>query len=250
MFMLYDIKSSLSTLFSPFPFHSGCCSVTQLCPTLCDPCTAACQASLSFTISWSLLRLMSFESLVPTNHLIICRPLLLHIQSFPASGSFPELTLCIKWPKYWSFSFSISPSNEYLWLISFRIWLVWSPCSPRDSQESSPIPQLKASILWHSAFFMVQLAHPYMTTGKAIALTIWTFVIKVMSLLFNMLSIIVIAFLPRSKCLLISWLQSSSSVILEPKKIKYFTVFIVSPIYLSWSYRTRCHDLHFLNVEF
>ena len=161
-----------------------------------------------------------------------------------------QMTLCIRWPKYWSFSFSISPSNEYSWLISFRIWLVWSPCSPRDSQESSPIPQLKASILWHSAFFMVQLSHPYMTTGKAIALTIWTFVVKVMSLLFNMLSIIVIAFLPRSKCLLISWLQSPSAVILEPKKIKYFTVFIVSPIYLPWNDGTECHDHIFLNVEF
>ena len=119
--MLYDFKSSLSTLFSPFLFHGGCCSVTQFCPTLCDPCTAACQASLSFTIFWSLLRLTSFEALMPTNHLIICRPLLLHLQSFPASGSFPELTLCIRWPKYWSFSFSVSPSNEYSGLISFRI---------------------------------------------------------------------------------------------------------------------------------
>ena len=170
MFMLYDFKSSLSTLFSPFLFHGGCCSVTQFCPTLCDPCTAACQASLSFTIFWSLLRLTSFETLMPTNHLIICRPLLLHLQSFPASGSFPELTLCIRWPKYWSFSFSVSPSNEYSGLISIRIWLVWS-CSPRDLQESSPTPQIKASVLWHSAFFMVQLSHPYMTIGKTIALT-------------------------------------------------------------------------------
>ena len=148
--MLYDFKSSLSTLFSPFLFHGGCCSVTQFCPTLCDPCTAACQASLSFTIFWSLLRLTSFEALMPTNHLIICRPLLLHLQSFPASGSFPELTLCIRWPKYWSFSFSVSPSNEYSGLISFRIdWFdhLAVPGTKSLLQHHSS----KAAILWRSA---------------------------------------------------------------------------------------------------
>ena len=138
---------------------------------------------------------MSFESLGPANHLIFSS----HLQSSPASGKLFQSWLCIRWPKYWSFSFTISPSSEYSWWFSFRIWLVWSPCSPRDSQESSPTPQLKASILQHSAFFMVQLSHPYMTTGKTIALTIWTFVVKVMSLLFNMLSRLVITFLPRSK---------------------------------------------------
>ena len=125
-------------------------------------------------------------------------------------------------------------------------WLVWSPCSTRDSQESSQHHTSKASILWCSAFFIVQLSHPYMTTGKTIALTRWTFVSKVMSLLFNMLSRLVIAFLPRSKSLLISWLQSPSAVILEPRKI----VSHCFPIYLPWSDGTRCYDLGFLNVEF
>ena len=132
-------------------------------------------------------------------------------------------------PKYWSFNFSISPSNEYLGLISFRIdWFdllaVQGTLKILLQYHSS-----KASILWHSAFFMVQLSHPYMTTGKTIALTRWTFVSKVMSLLFNRLSKLVRAFLPRSKCLLISWLQSPSAVILEPKKIKSATVSTVSP---------------------
>ena len=119
-------------------------------------------------------------------------------------------------------------------LVWFDDWLVWCPCSPRDSQEFSPTPQFKSINSWHSAFFMVQLSHPY-TTGKTIALTRWTFVSKVMSLLFNILSSLVIAFLPRSKCLLISWLQSPSAVILEPKKIKSVTVSIVSP--------SICHEV-------
>ena len=150
-----------------------------------------------------------------------------------------------QWPKYWSFSFSISPSNEYSGLISFRTdWLdllaVQGTLKSLLQHHSS-----KASILHHSAFFMVQLSHPYMTTGKTIALTRWTFVSKVMSLLFNMLPRLVMVFLPRSKCLLISWLQSPSAVILEPKKIKSVTV----SIYLPRSDGTRCHDLSFLNVE-
>ena len=129
-----------------------------------------------------------------------------------------ESALCIRWPNYWSFSFNISPSNELPGLISFRMdWLdllaVQGTLKSLLQHHSS-----KASILWHSAFFTVQLSHPYMTTGKTIALTRWTFVGKVMSLLFNMLSRLVITFLPRSKCLLISWLQSPSAVILEPKK--------------------------------
>ena len=129
--------------------------------------------------------------------------------------------------------------------------LVGSPCNPRDSQESSSTPQfLKASILQHSTFFMVQLSHPYMTTGKAIALTRRTFVGKVVSLLFNMLSMLIIAFLPRNKCLLISWLQSPSAVILEPPKMKICHCFHCFPIYLPRSYGTRCRDLSFLNVEF
>ena len=158
-----------------------------------------------------------------------------------------ESTLRIRWPKYWSFSFSISPSNEYLGLISFRMdWLdvlaVQGTLKNLLQHHSS-----KASILRHSAFFMVQLSHPYMTTGKTIALTRQTFVGKVMSLLFNMLSRLVITFLPRSKRLLISWLQWPSAVILEPPQKKFSHCF---SIYLPWSDGTRCHDLSFLNVEF
>ena len=152
------------------------------------------------------------------------------------------------WPKYWSFSFNISPSNEYPGLISFRMeWLdllaVQGMLKSLLQHHSS-----KASILWHSAFSIVQLSHPYMTTGKTISLTRWTFVGKVRSLLLNMLSRLVITFLPRSKCLLISWLQSSSAVILEPQKIVSHR-FHCLPIYLPRSDGTRCHNLSFLNVE-
>ena len=153
-------------------------------------------------------------------------------QSFPASGSFPvESVLRIRWPKCWSFSFSISPFNEYSALISFTIdcfdlLAVQGTLKSLLQHHSS-----KTSILWHSAFFVVQLSHLYMTTGKTIALTRQIFVGKVISLLFNMLSRLVIAFLPRSKHLLISWLQSPSAVILEPRKIKSLTVFIVSHLF-------------------
>ena len=137
--------------------------------------TAAPQALLSSTISQSLLKLMSIESVMPSNHLILCHPLL-QPSIFPNIRVFSnESALCIRWPKYWSFSFSISPSIEHPGLISFR--MDWSPCSPRDSQESSPAPQLKASVLRCSAFFLVQLSHPYMTIGKTIALTIWTWLV-------------------------------------------------------------------------
>ena len=149
------------------------------------PWTAACQASLSFTISWSLLKLMSIESVMPSNHLTLCRPLLLLPSVFPSIRVFSnESTLHIRWPKYWSFSFSISPSNEYSGLISFRInWFdllaVQGTLKSLLQHHSS-----KASILWCSAFLMVQLSHPYMTTGKSIVLTIWAFVGKVKSLPF------------------------------------------------------------------
>ena len=162
---------------------------------------------------------------MPSNHLIFCHLLLLLPSIFPSIGVFSNVSvLHIRWPKYWSFSFSIRPSNEYSGLISFRIdWLdlfaVQETLKSLLQHHSS-----KASILRHSAFFKAQLSHPYMTTGKNIALTRWTFVGKVMSLLFNMLSRWSIAFLPRSKCLLISWLQSPSAVILEPQKIKSDTV--------------------------
>ena len=167
---------------------------------------AAHQASLSITNSQSLLKLMSIESVMPSNHLILCHPLLLP-SIFPSIGVFAnESTLCIRWPKYWSFSLSISPSNEYLGLISFRMdWLdllaVQGTLKSFLQHHSS-----KASILQHSAFFILQLSHPYMTTGKNIALTRWIFVGKVMSPLFNMLSRLVITFLPKSTRLLISWL--------------------------------------------
>ena len=162
---------------------------------------------------------------MPSNHLILCCPLLLLPSIFPSIRDFSnESALRIRWPKYWSFSFNISPSNEHTGLISFRMdWLdllaVQGTLKSLLQHHSS-----KTSILWCSAFFIVQLSYPYMTTGKTIALTRWTFIDKVMSLLFNMLCRLVIAFLPRSKCLLISWLQSPSAVILEPKKIKSDTV--------------------------
>ena len=176
---------------------------------------------------------MSIESVMPSNHLILCRPLLLP-SIFPSIRILSnESILHIRWPKYWSFSFSISPSNEYSGLISFRIdWLdliaVQGTLKSLLQYHSS-----EASIFQHSAFFVIQLSHPYITTGKTIALTRWTFVSKVTSLLFNMLSRLVIAFLPESKCLLISWLQSPSAVILEPptpKKVCH--CFHCFPIYL------------------
>ena len=194
---------------------------------------------------------MSIELGMLSSHLIFCRPLLLLPPIPPSIRVFSnESVLHIRWPKYWSFSYSISPSNEHPGLISFRMnWLdllavQGTPKSLLQHHSS------KASILWFSAFFTVQLSHPYMTTGKTIALTRWTFVGKVMSLLFNMLSRLVTTFLPRSKCLLISWLQSPSAVILEPPQNKVWHCFHCFPIYFPWSDGARCHDLSFLNVEF
>ena len=192
------------------------------------PWTAACKASLSFTIFQSLLKLMSSESVMPSNHLLLCRPLLLLPSVFPSIRVFSnESALHIRWPKYWSFSFSIIPSKEIPGLISLRMdWLdllaVQGTLKSLLQHHSS-----KAKILQCSAFFMVQLSHSYMTTGKTIALTKQTFVGKAMPLLFNMLSRLVTAFLPRSKHLLISWLQSPSEVILKPRKVKCATVSIV-----------------------
>ena len=188
------------------------------------PWIAAHQASLFITNSRSLLKFMPIESVMPSSHLILCRPLLLlpPIQDQgPSIRVFSnESALHMRWPKYWSFSFSISPSNEHPGLIPFRMdWLdllaVQGTLKSLLEYHSS-----ETSILRCSAFFTVQLSHPYMTTGKSIALTRWTFVGKVISLLFNMLSRMVITFLPRSKRLLISWLQSPSAVILEPPEIK------------------------------
>ena len=200
------------------------------CLTLCKPMDYSAEASLSITNSQSLLKVMSIESVMLSNQLILYRPLLLLPPIPPSIRVFSnESTLRMRWPKYWSFSLSISPSNEHPGLISFRMdWLdllaVQGTLKSLLQHHSS-----KASILRHSAFFTVQLSQPYMTTGKPTALTRWTFVGKVMSLLLNMLSRLFITFLPRSKRLLISWLQSPSAVILEPKKLKSDTVSTVSP---------------------
>ena len=203
------------------------------------------QGSLSITNYCSLLKLMSIESVMWSNQLILCCPLLFLPSIFPSIRVFlNESALCIRWPKYWNFSFNIIPSSEHSGLIFFRMdWLnllaVQGTLKSLLQHHNST-----ASILWRSAFFTVYLSHPYLTTGKTIALTRRTFVGKVMSLLFNMLSRLVIIFLPRSKCLLISWLQSPSAVILEPPHC-----FHCFPVYLPWSDGTRCHDLSFLNVE-
>ena len=200
------------------------------------PWIAVHQASLSITNSWSSLKLTSIESVMPSSHLILCHPLLLLPPIPPSIRVFSnESTLHMRWPKYWHFSFSIIPSKEHPGLISFRMdWLdllaVQGTLKSLLQHHSS-----KASILRCSAFFTVQLSHPYMTTGKTIALTRRTFVGRVISLLFNMLSSLVITFFPRSKCLLISWLQSPSAVIWEPPKLKSDTVSTVSSFI--------CHEL-------
>ena len=183
------------------------------------PWMATRQASLSITNSWGSLKLMSIESVMPSSHLILCRPLLLLPPIPPSIRVFSnESALRMRWPKYWSYSFSIIPSKEHPGLISFRMdWLdlhaVQGTLKSLHQHHSS-----KASVIQHSAFFIVQFSHAHMTTGKIVALTGWTFVSKIMSLLFNMLSMLVIVFLPRSKHLLISWLQAPSAVILEPPK--------------------------------
>ena len=211
------------------------------------PWITAHQASLSNINSRNLFKPMSIESVMPSNHLILCRPVLLLSPILPSIRVFSsESTLHMRWPKYGSFSFSISPSKEHPGLTSFRMdWLyllaVQGTLKNLFQHHSS-----KASIFRHSNFFTAQLSHWYMTTGKTIALTRRTFVGKVMSLLLNMLSRLVITFLPRSKHLLISWLQSPSAVILEPAQNK---VWHCLPLYIPWSNGTRCHDLSFLNVE-
>ena len=211
-------------------------SVAQLCPLFATPWTAACQTSLSITTSWSPSKPMSIKLMMPSNHLILCHPLLLLPSIFPSIRVFSsESALHIRWPKDWSSRFNISPSNEHPGLISFRMdWLdllaVQGTVKSLLQHYSS-----EASILQCSTFFRVQLSHPYMTSRKTIALPRWTFVGKVMSLLFNLLSRLVITFLPRSKRLLISWLQSPSAVILEARKVKSATVFTISP--------SICHEV-------
>ena len=181
--------------------------------------TAAHQASLSITNSRNLLKLMSIKSVMPFNHLILCCPFLLLPSILPSIRIFSnESALCIRWPKYWSFSFNISLSNEHPGLISFR--MNWLHLLAVQGTHKSLLwhHSSKESILWHSAFFIVQLSHPYMITGKTIALTRRTFIVQVMSLFFNMLSRLVITLFPRNKGLFISWLQSWSAVILELPK--------------------------------
>ena len=214
--MTTSLSSSLNrTKLIYFQFSSISC-VQQFATAW----SAARHASLTVTNSWSLLKLMPMPLVMPSNHLILCYSLL-PPSIFPSISVFSnESVLHIRWPKYWSFNFNISPSSEYSGLISFRtdwfyLFAVQGTLKSLLQHHSS-----KASILQTSALFTVQFSHPYMTTGKTITLTRWIFVSKVMSVLFNMLSRLVITFLPRSKCPLTSWLQSPSAVILEPKKIK------------------------------
>ena len=212
---------------------------------------AACQASLSMTNSRNLLKLMSIMSVMPSNHLILCRLHLLPPSIFHSIRVFSsESVLWIRWSKYWSFSLSISPSNDYSGLISFRMDWLDLLAVQRTLKSLLQNPSSKASVLWHSAFFIVQLSHPYMTTEKAIALTRWTFVGKVMFLLSNMLSWLVTGFLPRRKRLLTSWLPSPSAVILEPPQNKVSHCFHCLPIYLPSNDGAGCHDLCLMNVEF
>ena len=197
---------------------------------------------------WPCSNSCSLSRVMPSNHLVLCCPLLFPPSIFPSIRAFSsESGLPIRWPKYWSFSFSISPSNEYSRLISF--WMDWLDLRAVQGTLKSLLQHhsSKASILQHSAFFVVQHSHPYISTGKTIALPIRTFVSKVISLLFNTLSRFVISFLPRSKCLLISWLKSPSAVILEPKKIKSVTVSIVFHLFamkwwnrMPWSLVFKC----------
>jgi len=192
---------------------------------------------------------MSITLVMPSNHLILCCPLLLSPSIFPSISVFSnEPVVHIRWPKYWSFSFRISPSSEHSGPISFR--MVWLDLLAVQGTLKSLLQHhsSKALILWHSTFFIVQHLHPYTTTGKTIALTRQTIVGKVMSLLFNMLTKLVIAFPPRGRLLLISWVQSPSAVILESPKI-VFHCFHCFPIYLPRSDGTGWHDLSFLNVE-
>ena len=200
---------------------------------------------------------MSIQLVMPSNHLVLCHPLLppsifLSIKVFSN-----ESALHIRWPKYWSFSFSITPSNGYSGLISFRmdcLDLLAVQCTLKSLHQHH---SSKASILWHSAFFMVQISHPYMITGKTKAWIWWTFVRKMIFLLFNMLSRLLIAFLPRNKHLLISWLQSPSAVILEPQKIKSDTVSTVSPYVSPGNFDSSlcffqpsvCHDVLCIEVK-
>ena len=228
------ILYQLSYQGSPNNISVQFCSVIQSCLTLCDPVDCSMPGLPVHHQLLELTQLMSTESVMPSNYLILCHPLLT-TSIFPSIRVFSNDSVLVRWPKYWSFSFSISSSNEYSGLIFFRMdWLdllaVQGTLKSLLQHHSS-----KASMLQLSAFFIIQLSHPYVTIGKTIALTRQTFVGKFMSLLFNMLSRLVVTFLPRRKCLLISWLQSPSAVVLEPPQIKSVIVSIVSP--------SICHEV-------
>ena len=228
------MRAYLSKLQRTLQYHISSVQLLSHVSLLATLWTAALQASLSITNSGSLLRLMSIESVMPSNHLILCCPLLLSPSIFPSIRVFSnESVLHIRWPKYQSLSFNISPSNEHLGLISFRIHGLDLLAVQGTLKSLLQHHSSKASILRLSAFFIVQLSHPFMTTGRTIALTRWTLVGKVMSLLFNVLSRLIITFLPRCKCLLISWLQSPSAVILELPQNKVCHCFHCFPIYFS-----------------
>ena len=222
-------------------------SVSQSCPTLCNPMN---RSTPGLPVDHQLPEFTQTrvhwvsDAIQPSLPLTSPSPPALNLSHHP--GLFNESALH-RWPKCWSFSFNISPSNEHPGLICFRMDCL-DLRAVQGALKSLQHHSSKASILRHSTFFIVQLSHPYMTTGKITALIRWTFVDKVMSLLLNMFSRLVITFLPRSKRLLISWLQSPSAVILVPPKIKYDS-FHCFPIYFPWSDGTRCHDLRFLNVE-
>ena len=226
------ISSFLTHYLAEIFFHVSSVQSLSHVRLFATPRIAACQASLSITNSRSSLRLTSIKSGMPSSHLILCRPFLLLPPIPPSIEVFSnDSTLRMRWPKYCSFSFSIIPSKEHPGLISFTMdWLdllaVQGILTSVLQHHSS-----KASVLRCSAFFTVLLSHPYITTGKTIALTRQTFVGKVMSLLLNMLSRLDITFLPRSKRLLISWLQSPSAVILEPQKIISLTVSTLSHLF-------------------
>ena len=231
-------RASAAIFLWGYTFSSGCCcTATKLCPTLCNPmdCSIPGFLALHHFLEFAQIEVGWVSDAIP-NHLILCCSLLLLPSIFPSIRVLSnESVLHIRWPNYWSFSFNTSPSNEHPGLISFRMdWLdlfaVQGTLKSLLQHHSS-----KASILWCSAFFIVQLSQPYMTTRKTIALTRRTFVGKVMFLLFHMLSRLVITFLPRGKRLLISWLYSPSAVILEPPKIKSLTVSTVSP--------SICHEV-------
>ena len=196
-------------------------SVAQSCPTLCHLMNCSMPGLPVHHQLSEFTQLTSIKSVMPSSHLILCHPLLLLPPIPPSIRVFSnESTLRMRWSKYWSFSFSISPSNEHPGLISLRMDWLDLLAVPGTLKSLLQHHSSKASIFQHSAFFTFQISHPYMTTGKTIALTRWTFVGKVISLLLNMLSRLVITFLPRSKRLLISWLQSPSAVILEPQNNK------------------------------